>query len=120
MPRAVKLFAVVLAAALGSAGCVGKGRNAPAPQETTTVVVNNRAFMDVDVFALYGGTRARLGTVTANGSARFRIPPAIVGAGRELRFMVDPIGSNRAGTSFSIYVRPGERVTLTVPPSLGT
>lgn len=121
MPRAVKLFAVVLAAALGSAGCVGKGRNAPQqPQETATVVVNNRAFIDIDVFALYGGTRARLGTVTANGSGRFRIPPAIVGAGRELRFMVDPIGSNRAGTSFSIYVRPGERVTLTVPPSVGT
>lgn len=120
MPRAVKLFAVVLAAALGSAGCVGTGRNAPTPQETASVVVNNRAFIDVDVFALYGGTRARLGTVTANGSGRFRIPPAIVGAGRELRFMVDPIGSNRAGTSFSIYVRPGERVTLTVPPSLGT
>lgn len=120
MPRAVKLFAVVLAAALSSAGCVGTGRNAPVPQETASVVVNNRAFIDVDVFALYGGSRARLGTVTANGSGTFRIPPAIVGAGRELRFMVDPIGSNRAGTSFSIYVRPGERVTLTVPPSLGT
>ena len=120
MPRVVKLFAVILVTALGSAGCVGKGRNAPMPQEIARVVVTNRAFIDVDVFALYGGTRARLGTVTANGSGTFRIPPAIVGAGRELRFMVDPIGSNRAGTSFSIYVRPGERVTLTIPPSLGT
>jgi hypothetical protein len=35
-----------------------------------------------------------------------------------MRFMVDPIGSSRQGTSFDIYVRPGERVTLTVPPSI--
>lgn len=116
MPRTVKLIAVALAAAL--AGCVGKGPNAPAPQEQASVVVNNRAFIDVDVFALYGSTRARLGTVTANGSGTFRIPPAVVGAGRELRFMVDPIGSTRQGTSFNIYVRPGERITLTVPPSI--
>jgi hypothetical protein len=41
-----------------------------------------------------------------------------VGTGRDLRFMVDPIGSSRQGVSFNIYVRPGERVTLTVPASL--
>jgi len=117
MPRAVRLLAVLFVAALGTAGCVGKGRNAPIPQETASVMVQNRAFIDVDVFALYGGTRARLGTVTANGTASFRIPAAVVGAGRDLQFMVDPIGSTRQGTSYTLYVRPGERVTLTVPPS---
>ena len=117
MPRAVRLLAVLFVAALGTAGCVGKGRNAPTPQENATVVVQNRAFIDVDVFALYGGSRARLGMVTANGTSRFRIPAAVVGAGRDLRFLVDPIGSNRQGTSFNLYVRPGEQVTLTVPPT---
>jgi hypothetical protein len=115
MPRAARLIAVLFVAAL--AGCVGRGRNAPTPQESATVMVQNRAFIDVDVYALYGGTRARLGTVNANGTATFRISPAIVGEGRELRFQVDPIGSSRRGTSFTMYVTPGERVTLTVPPS---
>lgn len=114
----LRLFAVAFVAALASAGCVGKGKNAPTPQPSASVFVQNRAFIDVDVFAVYGGTRARLGTVTANGTGTFRIPPGIVGAGRELRFMVDPIGSTRTGTSFDIYVRPGERITLTVPPSI--
>jgi len=118
MPRAVRLLAVLFVAALGLAGCVGKGRNAPTPQENATVVVQNRAFIDVDVFALYGGSRARLGSVTANGTATFRISPAIVGAGRELRFAVDPIGSRRQGTTFNMYVRPGETISLTVPPTL--
>ena len=117
MPRAARLLAVLFVAALGLAGCVGKGRNAPAPQDSATLEVRNRAFIVVDVFALYGGTRARLGTVTANGTATFRISPAIVGAGRELRFQVDPIGSRRQGTTFTMYVTPGEAVQLTVPPT---
>lgn len=118
MPRAVKLLAVLFAAALGTAGCVGTGKNAPAPQAFASVTVNNRAFIDVDVFALNGSTRARLGNVTAGGTGTFRLPAAVVGAGRDLRFMVDPVGSTRQGVSFNIYVRPGERVTLTVPPSI--
>ena len=119
MPRAVKLLAVLFVAALGTAGCVGKGRNAPTtPQQFASVRVNNRAFIDVDVFALNGSTRARLGSVSASGTGTFRIPAAVVGTGRDLRFMVDPIGSSRQGLSFNIYVRPGERVTLTVPPSI--
>ncbi|HKP74218.1 MAG TPA: hypothetical protein VJT67_01690 [Longimicrobiaceae bacterium] len=117
MPR-LKLLAVAFVAALASAACVGQGKNAPVPQAPASVFVQNRAFIDVDVFALYGGTRARLGTVTANGTGTFRIPPGIVGEGRDLRFMVDPIGSTRTGTSFDIYVRPGQRITLTVPPSI--
>lgn len=118
MPRVFKLLAIVLATSLPAAACVGKGANAPAPQDQASVVVQNRAFIDVDVFALYGGSRARLGSVTANGSGSFRIPAAVVGAGRELRFMVDPVGSTRQGVSFNMFVRPGERVTLTVPPTI--
>ena len=118
MRRAVTLLAVLFIAALGTAACVGTGKNAPAPQPSASVTVNNRAFIDVDVFALNGTLRTRLGTVTASGSGTFRIPPTVVGTGRELRFLVDPIGSQRQGVSFNIYVRPGERVTLTVPPSI--
>jgi len=120
MPRAAKLLVLVLATALGSTGCVGKGKNAPGPQTFASVTVNNHAFMDVDVFALTGSsTRARLGSVSASGTGTFRIPAAVVGAGRDLRFMVDPVGSSRQGVSFNIYVRPGQRVTLTVPASIG-
>ncbi len=36
--------------------------------------------------------------------------------GRELQFLVDPVGSNAQGTSWNIYVSPGQQVRLTVPP----
>jgi multidrug efflux pump subunit AcrA (membrane-fusion protein) len=116
MRRALRLAAAVLTAAI--AACTGTGKNAPTPQPVTTVRVQNQAFMDVDVFALYSGTRTRLGTVTANGTATFRIPATVVGPGRELQFLADPIGSVQQGVSFGIYVRPGEQVTLTIPSTM--
>lgn len=119
MRRAVTLLAVLFIAALGTAACVGTGRNAPAPQPSASVRVINRAFIDVDVFVLNGTLRTRLGTVTASGSGTFRIPPTVVGTGRDLRFLVDPIGSDRQAVTFnSMYVRPGETVTLTVPATI--
>jgi hypothetical protein len=118
MYRTIRALPLLLLAVL-AAGCVGKGRNAPVPQERATVHVENQALLDVDVFALYGGgIRARLGTVTANSAATFRIPPSVVGMGRDLQFLVDPVGSSRQGVSFNIYVRPGENVNLTVPWSM--
>lgn len=119
MPRAAKLLAVLFATALSSAGCVGTGKNAPTPQATTTVTVRNQAVLDVDVFAVYSGTRARLGSVSAGNTSTFRIPPAVLGSGRDLVFVVDPIGSRRQGVSFRMFVRPGEPVPpLTVPASI--
>jgi hypothetical protein len=70
----------------------------------------------VDVYALSSGQRTRLGTVTAHASRVFRIPDSIVGLGREMQFLVDPVGSSAQGTSFNIFVSPGTEVRLTVPP----
>jgi len=117
MVRITKLFALVFALLLGATACTGKGNDAPRPRERTSVNVENQAWLDVDVFALSGGQRSRLGTVTAHASHAFRIPDSIVGSGRELQFLVDPVGSNAQGTSFRIYVSPGTEVHLTIPPS---
>ncbi|HEX8907533.1 MAG TPA: hypothetical protein VF771_22010 [Longimicrobiaceae bacterium] len=119
MSRALKLTLALVLATLGAAACVGKGRNAPIPQPATFVHVENQAWLDVDVYAMSGGLRRRLGLVNANSSARFRIPDSVIGIGRSLQFLVDPVGSSRTGTSFEIYVSPGQEVTLTVPPTLG-
>jgi hypothetical protein len=116
MRRPLSLAAAALVAIV--AACTGTGKNAPTPQPVTTVHVQNQAFIDVDVFAVYSGSRVRLGTVTANGAANFRIPATVVGPGRDLQFLADPIGSVRQGVSFAIYVRPGEHVSLTIPPTM--
>ena len=120
MFRFLKLFVLAFAAVLGAAACTGKGANAPVPEPETTVLVENQAWLDVNVYAVSGGGgRIRLGTVTANSSRSLRIPQGVVGIGQNLQFFVDPIGSNNTGTSYNIFVRAGERVRLTVPPTFG-
>ncbi|HEU4560415.1 MAG TPA: hypothetical protein VFS20_21370 [Longimicrobium sp.] len=115
MFRVTKLF-VVLFATLLAAACTGKGKDSPRAMAQTTVRVDNQAWLDVNVYALNGGQRSRLGTVTAHAQGTFRLPDSIVGVGRALRFEVDPVGSSARGTSFEIYVTPGQQVRLTVPP----
>jgi hypothetical protein len=120
MTRALKLTLALFLVALGAAACVGKGKNAPTPQAATYVRVENQSWLDVDVYALFGGTRRRLGTVTGNTTQTLRIPSDVVGIGRALSFLADPVGSSRTGTTISeIYVTPGQQLTLTIPPGLG-
>lgn len=116
MFRALKLFALLSVALFATAGCTGHGKDAPRPHELTSVFIENQAWLDVNVYALTGTQRTRLGTVTAHASSTFRLPDVVVGTGRELQFLVDPVGSNAQGTSFSIYVTPGTTVRLSVPP----
>ncbi|HYH80267.1 MAG TPA: hypothetical protein VEX86_10730 [Longimicrobium sp.] len=119
MSRVLKMVAVIFATVLGFAACTGRGNDAPRPQQLTHVAVDNQAWLDVDVYAVAGSQRTRLGTVTAHGKNTLRIPLAMVGAGRELQFLVDPVGSRAQGTSWNIFVTPGQQVRLTIPPQFG-
>ncbi|MBV9107978.1 MAG: hypothetical protein JO306_01060 [Gemmatimonadetes bacterium] len=121
MTRAVKLTLALFLVALGAAACVGQGKNAPAPVAATYIRVENQSWLDVDVYAVFGGTRRRLGLVNGNSSQTLRIPNDVVGIGRSLAFLVDPVGSSHVGTTVSeIYVTPGqEGLSLTVPPTMG-
>ena len=87
-------------------------------QPTTRVRVENRAFLDMNVYVISdGGGRQRLGTVTGNTDQEFVIPEYIIGPANSVRFLVEPIGANRAPISNSLSVRPGQTVTLTIPPN---
>jgi hypothetical protein len=111
---------LTLAAALATlaAACVGKGKNAPVPEPATFVRVENQAWLDVDVYAVSGGARRRLGMVTGNSTQVLRIPDSVVGIGQSLQFVADPVGSSRAGVSYEIYVSPGQEVRLVIPATL--
>ena len=84
----------------------------------TRVRVENQAFLDMNIYILSdGGGRRRLGTVTGNTSQTFVIPKDIIGPANSVRFLAEPIGSNRAPVSNSLSVLPGQTVTLTIPPN---
>lgn len=123
LPRRIRRFVIpclLPLITLAAAACGGNrdGDDGPAPAQTTARV-ENRAWTQMTVYAVSSGQRVRLGTVDATSTAVLRIPAGIVGLGRSLTFLVDPLGSSRTSTSFEIFVRPGEQITLTIPPGAG-
>lgn len=115
-----KLVAVVamLATVAACSHATRQTRDNEGGQATTRVHVENRAFLDMNVYVIGdGGNRQRLGTVTGNTDQEFVIPDYIIGPANTVRFLVEPIGSNHAPISNSLSVQPGQTVTLTIPPN---
>lgn len=86
-------------------------------REPATVRVENRAVLDVNVYALRAGQRIRLGTVTAHSTSTFRVPATLVGSGMGVQFIADFIGSSRAPVSDEVTIWPGDEVQLIIPPA---
>lgn len=112
-----RLLLASLAIAVGTASCGGPRSRARAEAERAVVEVENRAFSDMTVYVVEGaGARRRLGLATGASTTTFTIPSSVVGLGRELQFIVDPIGSTRTAITNSLFVTPGQRVRMVIPP----
>jgi hypothetical protein len=90
-----------------------------ASEPEAKVRVKNQAWTDMTIYAISSGQRVRLGSVVGNSTAVLRIPSGVLGLGRTLTFLADPLGSSQTSSSFEIYVRPGDEITLTIPPQAG-
>lgn len=85
---------------------------------TAVLVVENQSTSDMRIYARFAGQEVRLGSVTGLRTERLEIPSSIVGGGRELAFVADPLAGRSTATSFSIFVAPGEEVTMVIPPTV--
>ena len=81
------------------------------------VEIQNDNFSDVDVYAVAGGGRQRLGTVTGNTSSQFAIRSSRIPSG-QLRLVAAPIGGEGRASSGSLNVSPGNVIHFTVAPVL--
>lgn len=122
--RRLQRAGVLLAAALLFAvtGCTSTktaeaGGKPVAEREPTTVRVENRNFLDNNVYVLRSGQRIRLGMVTGNSTQTFTIPSNLIFGISALQFLVDPIGGSRQPVSNEIRVSEGDEVQLVIPPS---
>ncbi|MGH3999862.1 MAG: hypothetical protein ACRDTJ_20655 [Pseudonocardiaceae bacterium] len=87
------------------------------PNAPATVEVRNLGFSDMTIYVLTGtANRVRLGLVTGHSNQSLTIPSYLVRGGQSLRFLADPVGSNRTPVSEEMSVAPGDAVTLTIPP----
>lgn len=110
--------AVLGAALLLSACASGANRASSRPDlAPVALTVTNQNWLDVDVYAIRGTARYRLGAVGGNSSATLSIPSSIIARG-ELQLMADPVGSNDVYVSDVIPVTSDQSVQLTVAPRM--
>lgn len=109
----------LLATSVAVNACGGARQGGPqASQPATMLQVDNQSFLDMNIYLVTsGGARVRLGTAGGNSTTTLRIPSTYIFGGSELRFLADPIGSNRTPISQGITVFPGDTVRLIIPPS---
>ena len=114
---ATRRFFLIAMLGLSSIACGGsKSKSAPIPQPRTTVRVENQGFSDMTIYAIRSGQRVRLGNAPGNTTTTFTIPANLIFGATPLRFLADPIGSNRTPVSDEITVQPGDQVRLVLPP----
>ena len=109
--RYIALLAFLVVAACGPARRQAQG---PEPAQTT-VRVENRNFLDMNVFVLRSGQRVRLGMVPGTSTRVLVIPQSLIFGSTSLRFLADPSGSRQTPISDDIMVRAGDQVTMVIP-----
>jgi len=85
-------------------------------REPVTVQVTNSHVQDVNVFAVNGGERLRLGLVTTGQTQNFQVPTSFTHGGTDLQILVHPVGGGGDYLSGKLMVSPGEEVNLNVAP----
>ena len=115
MSKTMKLLGLVAIFGIFAA-CASMGKRAPTDDSApTTVTVDNRAPLSMDIFIIRGGQRIRIGTADALATTKMTIPRGIVYESTDVRFLADPIGGNHAPISETITIHQGDEVTLTLP-----
>jgi hypothetical protein len=112
MARPLRIL-LLIGAAVAAAACASS-RGRLTTREGASLIIDNRAFSDMTIYAVEGSSRRRLGFAPGNTKTEIKIPASLVN--RDLQLLADPVGSNRTSVSNRLYVREGERVTLTIPP----
>lgn len=94
--------------------CASVGTGAMPPRGGAMVTVENRNFLDLDVYAIRsGGVPRRLGMVTSASSTTFPLPRDFVAFGA-VRIVAVPIGGFGAAGSGQVPVNPGQTIVFTV------
>jgi hypothetical protein len=101
-------------ALLLAAGCAHNAPRGPLPPHAATeirVVVENRGWEDLTIYASHGGARHWVGHVTAAQRAVMRLPHGMHGT---VHLQADPVGSAQAFSTEMLRVEPGDRIEWTI------
>jgi hypothetical protein len=119
--RALYYLLVLIVVVLAAAGCWGRKKpTSVEPSAPATLHVENRHWLDVDLYAIQSGHRMRLGSITATSTKDFAFPPSVTRQLAPIQLLAAPVGSPRSLVTESIVVKPGTRVDWTLESNLAT
>lgn len=119
--RVSRLVAVAIAVLAGAGGCRPAGRAdagevVPITAPVSLFVENNN-FADVNVYAVRDGVSRRIGVVTGNGSATFRLDHSYFPT-NEIVLIAVPIGGFGRAFSGALSVYAGDQIHFYITPVL--
>jgi len=118
-----RISVAALVALMALAGCsssmerTGSAAGEVASNDAVAVMVVNNNYNDVNVYAVRGGERIRLGSVTGNNSATFSMDRAIYGV-NDVSLIAIPIGGFGAARSGRLSLSAGDSVEFRIMPVL--
>jgi len=89
-----------------------------APAGEIALRVTNHNFLDVIVYVVHDGQRTRVGTVTGSSTQVFFLPLRLLGQGREIQLLGDPVGSSDVARTDILIVQPGQYIEWTLETDL--
>ncbi len=84
----------------------------------THVIVQNRSTLDVNIYAIRITERFHLGMVVTNAESSFKLPIQLQPPFRDLRILVDPVGTRDTFESEPLLASPGEDIEVRVQNTL--
>ena len=102
----------VLAALLLASACSRHhpvtSRALAGPTGRIALRVTNHNFLAVTVSVLHDGQRTRVGTVTGSSSQVFLLPEHLLGQGRQIQLLGNPIGNTDFALTETLVIQPGQ------------
>jgi len=115
---ALKTLAMTAAMGLSLAACsTSAPAGGPRPavdDDRMEVRVENRGWSDVNVYAVEGGMRLRLGTVTSMTTQRLRVPTRSGLFTHNVQLIAVPIGAGQAYVAPVVQVSRGQSMEFTI------
>lgn len=120
MPAFLRTTAVLLALVTLSCSSSGAPKSAPDPESSDVphVRIDNRASLDMDVYAVRNdGERIRLGFVSGGEKAVFALPATVTSGATTIRFEARPVRRGGEPVVSEIFgVHTGEEIAWSIPP----
>lgn len=91
----------------------------PTPEDDSfALVLNNRHWLDMNIFVQHDGQASRVALVTASSTRSVVLPTRLLGHSRLIRVIAEPIGGDASYTTDYLSVQPGQIVRLNLESRL--